>query len=141
MQNRQIYQKFIFHLSLFGIAISLLVNFYDMVFGYLFESVHIVFELIEMGLDNLIENTFDTELHETQLIVFYILLVIGSVLIYFSWKVLVELCSGTGAWLGNELTELKGAINQDWSGMTIMHRVIYISIFILVNYLLSFLLF
>jgi hypothetical protein len=141
MHNRQIYQKFIFHLSLFGIAISLLVNFYDVVFGYLFESLHIVFELIEMGLDNLIEHTFETELHETQLIVFYILLVLGSVLIYFVWKVLVELCSGTGAWLSNELAELKTAITHDWSGMTITHRVIYISIFILVNYLASFLLF
>jgi hypothetical protein len=141
MHNRQIYQKFIFHLSLFGTAISLLVNFYDVIFGYLFESLHIVFEVVEMGLDKLIEHTFKTELHQTQLIVFYILLVAGSVLIYFLWKVLVELCSGTGAWLSSELTELKGAISQDWSGMTITHRVMYISIFILVNYLISFLLF
>jgi hypothetical protein len=141
MHNRQIYQKFIFHLSLLGIAISLLVNFYDVVFGYLFESIHIVFEVVEMGLDKLIEETFETELHQTQLIVFYILLVVGSVLIYFVWKVLVELCSGTGAWLSNELTELKTAISQDWNGMTITHRVIYISVFILINYLASFLLF
>jgi hypothetical protein len=141
MHNRRIYQKFIFHLSLFGIAISILVGFYDVVFGYIFETLHLMFEVVEMGLDKLIEHTFETDVHQTQLIVFYILLTLGSVLIYFLWKVLVQLLSGVGQHLSTGWSELKEAVTQDWQGMTMTNRVIFITVFLFVNYLASFLLF
>lgn len=57
----------------------------DVVFGLLFELVHFLFELflhilhlsfefIELNLDHLIEHLFDTDLHQTQVIVFYVIL-------------------------------------------------------------------
>ena len=62
---------------------SILVGFYDVIFGYLMEFIHLLFEVVEISLDRLIEHFFETELHETQMIVFYILLVLGGFLIFF----------------------------------------------------------
>jgi hypothetical protein len=139
--HSQTYQKFIFHLSMFGITISILVGFYDVIFGSLWEFIHIIFEIIELSLDRLVENIFDTELHETQLIVFYIMLVIAGTLIYLVWKVLVQVFSGVSQIFKQEWSELKDAITTDWQGMSMTSRVIVISLFLLINYLASFLLF
>jgi len=40
----------------------------------LLEFSHILFEGIESGLDNLVEGLFETDLHNTQIIVFYIII-------------------------------------------------------------------
>lgn len=48
----------------------------------LLEGLHIVFECIEMMLDALVEHLFHTDLHQTQVIVFYILCAFASFLIY-----------------------------------------------------------
>jgi hypothetical protein len=139
--NKQIYQKFIFHLSLFGILVSILVGFYDVIFGTLFEFVHTFLEIIEMGLDYLIEHLFHTRQRQTEIIVFYIMLSIGAVLIYLIWKTLVQMCNGTCQYLREEWTEFKDAVTQDWQAMSLANRIIFVSVFLLVNYLASFLLF
>lgn len=139
--HTKVYQKCIFYLSVFGIAISVLVGFGDVIFGYLFELIHLLFEVVEMGLDNVIEHIFETDLHDTQLIVFYILLTIGAFLIYFVWKILVHICQGIGQIFRSEWSELKMALSSDWQGMSVVDRIIFIFVFLLINYLASFLLF
>lgn len=139
--HTQVYRKILFHLSLFGVAFSILVAMYDVIFHFLLESTHIIFEIIESGLDKLVEYFFHTELHETQLIVFYILLVVGGIIIYLAWKALVHLCSGISQNLNNEWTELRDAISSDWQRLSMTERVVWITLFLLVNYLLSFMLF
>lgn len=65
-------------------AVVTLITAPDVVFGLLFELLHLLFEhvleflhlafeFIELNLDKLIEHLFETELHETQVIVFYII--------------------------------------------------------------------
>ncbi|MEQ1738697.1 MAG: hypothetical protein HOP36_13835 [Methyloglobulus sp.] len=139
--HSQTYQKFIFHLSVFGITISILVGFYDVIFGSIWEFIHIIFEIIELSLDRLVEDIFDTELHETQLIVFYIILAIAGTLTYLVWKVLVQVFSGVSQIFKQEWSELKDAMTTDWQGMSMTNRIIVISLFILINYLASFMLF
>ncbi|HEY8219807.1 MAG TPA: PilZ domain-containing protein [Methylobacter sp.] len=57
----------------------------DVIFGLLFEALHflfehllelshLAFEFVESGLDRLVEHLFHTDLHQTQVIVFYVLL-------------------------------------------------------------------
>lgn len=57
----------------------------DVVFGLLVDSahfllnlilhiLHVLFEFIELSLDHLIEHLFETDLHQTQVIVFYVIL-------------------------------------------------------------------
>lgn len=139
--HSQTYLKFIFHLSVFGIAISILVGFYDVIFGSLWEFIHIIFEIIELSLDRLVEDIFDTELHETQLIVFYIMLAIAGILTYLVWKGLVQVSSGASQIFKHEWSELKNAVTTDWHSMSMTSRAIVISLFLLINYLASFLLF
>jgi hypothetical protein len=139
--HKQIYQKVIIHLSLLGVALSILVGYYDVIFGSLFEFCHTVYEIIEMGLDVLVEHTFGTNLRQTEIIVFYIMFSLSAVLIYLVWKALVDACSGTCQYLRDEWVEFKDAVIQDWQGMTMANRIIFVSVFLLVNYLASFLLF
>lgn len=139
--HRKIYQKMLFHLSLFGLVASISVAFYDVIFGSIFEFLHLLFEVIEMALDQLIEHVFHTDLHQTQLIVFYILLFLGGILIYLLWIVLPYVFTGLGQNLKTDWLELKVAVVEDWQAMSLMKRVVWISGFLLVNYLASFLLF
>lgn len=75
----------------------------DLVFGTLFEllhflvevllhGLHLAFEFIEINLDHLIEHLFHTDLHQTQVIVFYILLSFGLYGLYRLLRVLPSFC-------------------------------------------------
>lgn len=64
-----IYQKISIVLTL--IVFVLLT--YDVLFHGLFELLHVLFESVEYTLDLIIEHFFATGTHETQVIVFYIL--------------------------------------------------------------------
>jgi hypothetical protein len=124
-----------------GVVASILVNFYDVIFGSVMEFLHLIFEIVEMGLDKVVEYIFETELQETQLIVFYMLLAIGGILIFLVWKVLVKMFGGVSQAVHKECSELKTELVTDWQGMSITNRVILVIVFLLVNYLASFLLF
>ncbi len=139
--HKQIYQKVLFHLSLLGIVLSILVGFYDVIFGYVLEATHLSLEAIEMGLDKLIEHFFETEVHETQIIVFYIMLLIRGLLIYLMYKMLVMFWDSVSHGFYEDWSGLKEAITTDWRSMSMTNRIIWISVFILVNYLATFLLF
>ena len=67
------------------IAVITMITMPDVVFGLLLEFTHFLFELllhilhlsfefIEINLDHLVEHLFDTDLHQTQVIVFYVIL-------------------------------------------------------------------
>lgn len=139
--HKQIYQKVVFHLSVVGITLSILIGFYDLIFGSLWEFVHILFEVVELGLDQVIEHTFETELHETQLIVFYILLSIGGVIAYFLWKVLVYFANLLKLGFTDDWSEFKEAATADWGTMSLTNKVILVIVFLLFNYLAFFLMF
>ena len=62
----------------------------DVIFGLLLELfhlmlelAHLLFELIEATLDHFIEHTFETETHETQVIVFYSISTLASIVLFF----------------------------------------------------------
>jgi hypothetical protein len=61
----------------------------DVIFGLvlellhlLLELVHVLFEFIELTLDGLVEHLFHTDLHQTQVIVFYLMWTIALFLLY-----------------------------------------------------------
>jgi hypothetical protein len=61
----------------------------DVVFGVFFGLVHIVlelahmlFEFIEVNLDRIVEHIFDTDVHQTQIIVFYLMLALALAGVY-----------------------------------------------------------
>jgi len=64
-------------------ALGLLVDLGHHLFEMFLHMLHLAFELIEMELDHVIEHHFETGLHETQVIVFYMLITLGLVALYF----------------------------------------------------------
>jgi hypothetical protein len=77
-----------------AILILGVLSFYDTLIDVLlwlihtiFELIHTVFEIFEQTLDLIIEHSFHTDLHTTQVIVFYILLAIGSFIVFKANKI------------------------------------------------------
>jgi hypothetical protein len=81
------YQKTVNMLYMAGIAS--IITMPDIIFGIfvdllhtLLELSHILFEVFEATLDHIVEHIFHTNLHETQVIVFYIMLFMVFGVIY-----------------------------------------------------------
>jgi hypothetical protein len=138
--STHIYRKLIYQLSLFGIAVSILVSMYDVIFAYLFESLHILFEMIESSLDELIEHFFHTDLHQTQTIAFYVLFTIGLFLAYLVCKAVPHLYRTIRQGLCEEWGELRMVVAADWQNLSVTDKVMWISGFLLVNLVAFFLL-
>lgn len=69
--------------------------FYDLTLAILAEIVHLFFELLfelfewfELGIEELIEHLFHTEHHASQIMTFYILLLMGGFVGYALWRAL-----------------------------------------------------
>lgn len=76
------YQKIFYSLALIGIVvmvtipdmvITLSTEFFHLVFELIFEVAHVTFEAVETMLDHVVEYLFHTGLHDTQVIVYYII--------------------------------------------------------------------
>jgi hypothetical protein len=139
--HTQIYQKFLFHFSLFGLFVSVVIGFYDVILHYSLAILHFFAEIIEQTLDKLVEEFFDTDLHETQIIVFYIMLIVGGIFTYIIWKLLVELVKELKYDAHADWTDLKTAVISDWQSLSTLQKTAGIVLFLVINYLFSFLLF
>ena len=89
-------RKILYSLVLIGIVI--MISMPDVVIGLLVELAHLFFEVVfisfewlETLLDHIVEHFLHTELHETQTIVFYLLLGIFAYPIYYLAKMLLRL--------------------------------------------------
>ncbi|WP_027158935.1 hypothetical protein [Methylobacter luteus] len=69
-----------------SVAIGFVVLIPDTVFGLLYEISHGLFEVLEEGFDLLVEHLFHTGTHETQIIVFYLLLSLILYGLYRLWR-------------------------------------------------------
>ena len=90
------YRNIIYGLALVGILIILTIP--DVVMGLVLELVHFIFELLficfewlESILDNVVEHLLHTELHQTQTIVFYLLMGIIAIPLYYLWRLSARL--------------------------------------------------
>jgi hypothetical protein len=87
------YQKTVNVFYLIAIAITITIP--DIIFGLLlellhhfFEVIHLIFEVFEASLDHVVEHIFHTGMHETQVIVFYLIMcIICGVIYYISKKI------------------------------------------------------
>lgn len=92
--NSLTFQRIIKGLAIIGIVIfyvmpgeviGLLTELFHAVWELFVEFLHILFEWIEVALDHVVEHLFETDLHNTQIIVFYILV---SVAFYGLYRLL-----------------------------------------------------
>jgi len=139
--NRKIIQY-----GLILIGIVLLMTMPDVVMGFLFELVHfffellfIIFEWVESTLDKVVEHLFDTELHETQTIVFYLMVGIVLLPIYYLWRMLLRLFFGLKKTLPATWTLNKIRVTLFWQDLTLIDKIKWIAIAVGAIYLASFL--
>jgi len=139
------YRKVIqYGLAIIGIAIILTMP--DVLMGLLFELVHfffellfIIFEWVESTLDKLIEHLFHTELHETQIIVFYLIVCILLLPLYYLWRMLKRLFF----WLKESVPATwalyKIRVIMYWQESSLIDKIKWIAITAATIYMASFL--
>jgi hypothetical protein len=120
------------------IGIAIVITMPGMVFGSLLELGHILFEFIEETLDKLVEYIFHTGLHQTQIIVFYIILSIAFVGIYYLWRALPSLCHQCKENLLAAWSWHKIRASWYWQQLSLFNKVKFVVISAGIIYLTSF---
>ncbi|WP_394751846.1 hypothetical protein [Crenothrix sp.] len=123
------FRQIIFRLSIMGVILGILINTYDVIFGSLLEALHILFEVIEVVLDKAVESIFETGVHETQTIVFYLLITIGlgicyglSHVISSLYHALIDTCQSCV----NTFRAGKITAELYWHDMPLLHKITWI---------------
>ncbi|MEI7995537.1 MAG: hypothetical protein WCH01_11610 [Methylococcaceae bacterium] len=140
-------RKILYGLVLIGIVI--MITMPDVVIGLLFELAHLLFEVVfisfewlETLLDHLVEDLLHTELHETQIIVFYLLLGIFAYPFYYLSKMLLSLLFRLKAALQTAYAEwqvYKARASFYWQDLSLFGKLIVLVITVGAIYLASFL--
>jgi hypothetical protein len=71
-------------IAMYDTVIDLFLN----ILHLLFELLHFAYEWLELGIEHGVEHIFHTSRHGSQIITFYILLLLAGLLSYWLWKVL-----------------------------------------------------
>ncbi len=131
------------------IAIVIMITMPDVVIGLLFELAHLFFEVVfisfewlETLLDHIVEDLLHTELHETQTIVFYLLLGIFAYPIYYLAKMLLRLFFRLKKALQAAYTEwpvYKARASLFWQELSLIDKLKVFAITVGAIYLASFL--
>jgi hypothetical protein len=119
--------------TLFGLFFQLL--------HLLMEFAHIMFEFIESTLDHLIEHALHTDLHETQVIVFYIIVSVVLVGFYGLWNTVPRVCGRAKNNLLDFWVWEKTTFSFFWLGLNVRQKTIVLTAVAAGFYLLSFLFF
>ena len=102
----------------------------DMAFGVFFglihlllELAHMIFEFIEVNLDRLVEHIFETEVHQTQVIVFYLMLSIAFGGLYYLWRFLPRVYHRSKENLLTAWLEKKAFASLYWRDLSLINKI------------------
>jgi len=122
------HQKISYGLVLIGIVIMIAMP--DVVIGLLFELAHLLFEVVfisfewlESLLDHLVEHLLHTELHQTQTIVFYLLVGIAVLPLYYLWRLLRRLFFGLKESLLTAWVVYKNHTIVYWQNLSLIDKI------------------
>ena len=128
------------------ISIVIFLTIPDVVIGLLIELVHLFFEVLfisfewlESLLDHVVEHLLHTELHETQTIVFYILMGIVALPLYYLWCVLPGVFFRTKENVQVIWAQYKNQIGLYWQDLSLIDKIKVVVITVGAFYLASFL--
>jgi hypothetical protein len=133
----QTHRTILYSLILVGIAVivtipdvifDFTVDLLHTLFEFLLESMHTLFEGVELILDEAVEHTFHTNLQQTQLIVFYIMLLMGLGLSYGLLKLLLRLYRTCKSLLLSVWLEEKTLISLYWFKLSLINKIKLITI-------------
>ena len=134
------------HLDLFIVAlVALSIVMYDVVFDLafnilhlIFEVIHILFEWLELGIEHTVEHLLHTSRHGSQVVTFYILLLIAGLLLYRLWRVLPRLYKQLIQFVQQAWERRKTECKDYWLSLTLINKVRLFSTATGIVYLTSF---
>jgi hypothetical protein len=110
-------------LTIPDVIFGLLLDLFHTLWELLLHLLHLLFEAIESGLDHLIEDLFHTDTRATQLIVFYVLVVIGCGFIYGLVKLLIPLFRRYKNYCVSIWREERAAISRHWFKLSLFDKL------------------
>ncbi|MGR9086068.1 MAG: hypothetical protein ACU841_03230 [Gammaproteobacteria bacterium] len=105
-----------------------IIDFLHHLFEILFELGHLLFELIESSLDHLVEHLFHTDLHTTQTIVFYLMLIPGLYIGYRVLRISIVVCRRWANALLHACTDYKNLTVAYWHDVDSLDKIKWIAI-------------
>jgi len=135
------------HLDLVSVAlIALSIAMYDVVIDLflnilhlLFEAIHILYEWFELGIEHSVEHLFHTSRHGSQVVTFYILMLIASLLMYWLWRVLPRLYQQIVQCVQQAWQRRKTQCAAYWVSLTLSNKLSLLSTAAGIVYLTTFL--
>lgn len=86
-------------------------------------GLHLVFEYLELGLDHLVEHRFHTGAHETQIIVFYILVGLALLMAYGLFLILPAVFKRSYGRMRAYCSRKKSSLGFFWSQQTLAEKI------------------
>jgi hypothetical protein len=111
------YRKIVYGLILTAIALIIAIP------DVMLELAHIMFESIESALDTLVEHIFHTDLHQTQVIVFYLLLLLAIGGLYCLWLLSPPFCRQCKEDLLNLCSDQKTRFSLYWYQLSSLQKI------------------
>ncbi|QPK63088.1 hypothetical protein IVG45_20140 [Methylomonas sp. LL1] len=134
------------HLDLIVVAILVLsLVMYDVTMDLFFSLLHFIFELchmayewLELGIEHTVEHLFHTSRHGSQIVTFYILLLLAVMVIHWLWRVLPGFYQGAKQFALLAWKRRKTEMELYWLSLTLSNKVMLVVTALSVAYLASF---
>ena len=120
------------------IILELFVEGIHLVIESIGELAHLVFEGVESMLDNVIEENFHTEMHETQIVVFYIIMSVLAIPTYFIARLLPRVYNALDRNVNSVWVSNKNQFQLFWLCLSMTEKIKYGVILITILYIASF---
>jgi len=118
-----------------GYIFELLIEFFHLLLELFMELLHICFEWIESTLDHLVEHLFETDTHDTQIIVFYILMTVLAIVLYRLYLFLPKVVKRIYQNILVYFTRQKIRLLIFWEEQSLLGKIKYISLSVGVLYI------
>lgn len=105
------------------VVFDLLSGLFHFLFVNILHFLHLAFEFIESSLDHLIEHLFHTDTHQTQIIVFYILVAFVIAGFYWLWRVGPPFCLRCKENLFAYCAHNKASLLYYWEGLSLFDKI------------------
>ncbi len=115
-------------LAIPDVVFDLLSGLLHFLFVNILHFIHLAFEVIELALDHLIEHLFHTDLQQTQLIVFYIMLSIGLLGLYCLWRTLPPFCRRCKNSKIDYWSRKKASLRYYWKEQSLSNKIKWLAI-------------
>lgn len=123
------------------VILEFLVGMSEVIVEFTIESLFILFEIVSMYLDHIVEAIFHTKIHDTQLISFYVMWFSGIVTAFLLSKKILVFCKNLMYEWQVFVHRKKASVKYYWNEKTLMHKagIVGVSLTVFLTYIMFFL--